>query len=310
VVLALTALHGFVATYLYTNYLRNEIDSAPLSLTLLIWIILGAMTGYVSNRLIELKDKLKTSDAIIDATFYALVFACATLAVSPQIGPNAALILALLGLILCVVPFSRFFISCKRIKFNRRGSKRKPGRSVLYTLVSLPTLVPFFAILYVVELLSADLSLFFFNLISLSLVAYISFAMLSRMNNTIGNEVGDTDEAAEAVAEPARTGVDEPAAAPAMDPLIAELLAEEAAAQEEQPAGSAQIEKTAMVPPSKPGRPQARKEEKTQAAKGTANAKQAADAAKAGDPFKMNGRHNPSGVTLKVKAPSKPNKRF
>lgn len=317
-VLAVMAMHGFFATYVYTNYLRNETDSAPISLTVLIWIILGATTGYVSNRLIELKDRLKTSDAVVDAIFYAVIFVSVTLAVSAKIGPNAALILSLLAVILCVVPFSRFFTACKRIKFNRKGAKRKPGRSILYTLVSLPTLVPFFAILYVAELFGPDLTLFFINAVSITLICYISFAMLSQINNTIEKEAGEASGASEAAptatpaAAPAGTTgkACEPAPAPTMDPLVAELLAEEEAAkQQAAPAPQAQPATPDIVPPAKPGKPKT-KTEQPQKAPTSEEAKPQPPAPKPPGQEQKKDESPAPGSNLKVKPPSKPKKRF
>ena len=309
-VMALMALHGFAATYLYTNYLRNLSDAAPLSMAMLFWVILGVTTGYVSNRLIELKDKLKTSDAVIDGIFYAAVFVAVTLAVSPSIGTNAAFILSLLAVILSIVPFSRFFTACKRIKFNRRGSKRKPGRSVLYTLVSLPPLVPLFALLHVVELLGPDLTLLLVNAVSLTLVGYISFAMLTRIKNALESQAEPTSEAAAASqAEPAAAA--EPpgqaTAEPAMDPLVAELLAEEEARQQaEAPAAEPRAEAPEVIPPEKPARPPARPEAPASAA---AEKPRPPEAPKKPGPPKKSEAAPAKEPVLKVKPPTKPKKR-
>jgi len=313
-VLAFMALHGFFATYVYTNYLRNETDSAPISLTILIWIVLGATTGYVSNRLIELKDKLKTSDAVVDAIFYAAIFVSATVAVSASIGANAALILSLLAIFLSVVPFSRFLTACKRIKFNRKGAKRKPGRSILYTLALLPALVPLFAILYVAELFGPDLTLFFVNAVSITLICYISFAMLSRINNVIEEEVNETSrtsEAAPAAAPAATTGkAKEPAPAPAMDPLVAELLAEEEASKEQEtPAPQPQPSVPDIVPPAKPGKPQTKTAQPQKAPTGE-ETKPQPPAPKAPEPSQKKEESPAPNSNLKVKPPSKPKKRF
>jgi pyruvate/2-oxoglutarate dehydrogenase complex dihydrolipoamide acyltransferase (E2) component len=304
--LALMALHGFVATYLYTNYLRNEIDAAPLSLTVLIWTILGAITALVSYRLIELANKLKTMDAVVDAIFYAVVFGSVTVSVSPKIGSNAALILSLLAIMVCVVPFSRFFISCKQVKFNRRGLKRKPGRSILYTLVSLPTLVPLFAILYVVEFLSPDLTLFLFNAVSITLVVYISFAMLTRMNNALEGEVNEAPEAGAAATAAATNQASGANAAPAMDPLVAELLAEEEASRKEQNTDPApQPGAPDVVPPAKPAQPSAKKEQPKAPPKPKPQKPQAPK-----KPQPKSDDQAAQGSTLKVKPPTKPKKRF
>jgi len=308
-VLAVTAMHGFVATYLYTNYLRDQSDSAPISLTVLIWIILGATTAYISNRLIELKDKVKKSDAVIDGVFYTAIFVSVTLAVSPKIGANVALILSLLAIILCVVPFSRFFTACKRIKFNRRGSKRKPGRSILYTLVSLPSLVPLFAILYVVEVLGPNATLFFFNAVTLVLIFYISFAMLVRMRNALEGEAVECGKVAEATSATTATQASEPDPVPAMDPLIAELLAEEAASQKEQPsAPPPPAEVPEVVPPAKPAQAGAKKEPAKQT-EATAKKKPQKPAAPP-KPKPKSGDQAAKDSTLKVKPPTKPKKRF
>jgi hypothetical protein len=306
--LAVLALHGFVATYLYTNYLRNESDMAPLSMTVLIWVILGAVTAYVSNRLIELKDKVKTSDAVIDGIFYAAIFLSVTLAVSGVTGPNAALILSLLAIMLCVVPFSRFFTACKRVKFNRRGAKRKPGRSVLYTLVSLPSLVPLIAIVYVFEGLGPDATLFGFNAVSLMLIGYISFAMLTRIKNPIEDGVAAGQSAGEASATSKAGGPAKADKAPEVDPLVAELLAEEEASKKEQPsAPAAQPKGPDVAAPAKPG---ARKEPPRQPKAPGKPAQKKPEAPQKPEPKQTGDNQPDKDAPLKVKPPSKPKKRF
>lgn len=303
-VMALMALHGFAATYLYTNYLRNVSDSAPLSMTVLIWVILGATTSFVGYRLIEIKDKLKTSDAVIDSIFYAAVFISVTLALSPSVGANAALILSLLAIILCIVPFSSFFTACKRIKFNRKGSKRKPGRSVLYTLISLPPLVPLFSIFHVVGLLGPDLTLFLLNAVSFTFVSYISFAMLTRIKHPIENQ---SNQAIQPSAAAAAETPGEPATKTAMDPLVAELLAEQDAMPQEEPVP---LETPGVIPPEKPDRPRAKPEapeEKRQAA--DKNRQQSEAPQEPGKPKKSVEEAN-QGSVLKVKPPTKPKKRL
>lgn len=307
-VIALMALHGFAATYLYTNYLREVSDSAPLSMTVLIWVILGVTTGYVSNRLIELKEKLKTSDALIDGVFYAAVFVCVTLAVAPGVGSNAALILSLLAVILCIVPFSLFFTACKRIKFNRKGSKRKPGRSVLYTLVSLPTLVPLIVILHVAELLGPDLTLFLINAVSLTLVAYISFAMLTRINHSVESVANEDARPASASATEQPS---DSAAEPEMDPLVAELLAEQEAMTEEEAApAQSHPEAPEMIPPEKPTRPKAKQETPKQTEPEPRETPPQPEAPKKPGQPKPAGEKQAKDRPLKVKPPTKPKKRL
>jgi hypothetical protein len=297
--LALVSLHGFAATYVYSNYLNRQIDAAPVSLTILIWIIFGAAIGYLGSRLIEKNAKLDTFDAVVDAISYACVYLFATLAVSEQVGPSIALILALVALIAYIVPFSRFLISCKRVKFKRQLTDLRGRQLSLYTQVILPLGIPLAALLYNLELLGAELTLFSINAVTSATVLAASAFMLISMKGASEeneNEAGDTTNAQKAEA------------APAIDPLVTELLAEEAQLQREADAESgAEPDVVTEFAPKEPARPYKPKVLPKKSPVVAPKAPRKPGAPKKPENHTAKSTPKPD---FKVKAPSKPKKRL
>ena len=217
--LVLACIHGFVATYLYSNYLRSGSDEAPVSFSFLLWILLGATTGYISNRLIAKDTRLKTSDAIVDASLLVAVFAMVAVATSSQTGTNLGLILSLAALITYSVPLSRFFIACKRFKFNQQVRQQQASKGLLYTLVLLPGVLPVIALLFLAEVLGADLTVFTVNLLAALLIVIACINIISALKRV--------EQEKDAVVG-TRAGAATVPSGPQMDPLVTELLAEEA----------------------------------------------------------------------------------
>lgn len=305
--LALMGIHGFVATYGYTNYLREVSDNAPVSLTFLIWIIFGATVGYISNRLIAKNARLKTSDAVVDALLYVTVFILATLAVSDQIGPNASLILALVALITCTAPLSRFFISCKRLKFNQQSRDQRPRKPLLYSLVLLPTLLPLFALIYVAEGIGPDPMLFSINMTASALILLAAINMLAALKRSLSEPASETETTAAASA-PAP-------AAPTMDPLVAELLAEQAAADAEAESGipaepAPNIQSVEDLAPKKPPPPTAPKRAPNRPTSPTNKGNNPLEAPKKPEKAQKDSEKSAPNSPKKIMAPSKPKKRF
>lgn len=167
----------------------------------------------------------------------------------------------------------------------------------LYTLISLPPLVPLFSIFHVVGLLGPDLTLFLLNAVSFTFVSYISFAMLTRIKHPIENQ---SNQAIQPSAAAAAETPGEPATKTAMDPLVAELLAEQDAMPQEEPVP---LETPGVIPPEKPDRPRAKPEapeEKRQAA--DKNRQQSEAPQEPGKPKKSVEEAN-QGSVLKVNPP-------
>ncbi|MFO8027448.1 MAG: hypothetical protein R6U56_07275 [Opitutales bacterium] len=304
--LVLMAMHGFFATYNYSRYLRDEAQTAPVSLTVLSWIILAVAIGYLSNRLLETKGKTKKTNALIDGFFYATIFVLITLAVSPETGANASLILSLLALVLCTVPLSRFFIAYKLVKFRRPELQHKSIKRLLYSLVLFPTVLPLVALFYTFKAFGPDTMLLGTNLISTGFVLFVSFAMLASMK-----ALKQSEQADEAAAAPEAA----PEAAPKNDPLVEELLAEEAAAQTAAGAEPAaepppQIKPVPEIAPEKPSQP---KKPQKPGRRPADRAGKGSDKPKApkkpGSQRKDSEKPAPNSPT-KIKAPPKPKKRF
>jgi hypothetical protein len=306
-VMIFMSMHGFFAASTYTNYLREDSDTAPVSLTLLFWIILGVTIGYLTNRLLEVKDKLKMMGAAIDALFYAAIFIFITLAVSPEINPNASLILSLIALVLYTVPLARFFIAYKSVKFRHRELQSKSNKGLLYSLAIIPAFLPIVALLYTFKAFGPDTSLLCINLISSSFVLLVSVYMLASMKSSKSEQASEAATAA--------TTATAATAAPKNDPLVEELLAEEAAAKikaetEHKAVPSYKIEPVAEIAPEKAVRPNVPKKppsrQKNSADKGSGRLK----APKKPDQINKGSHKTAPNSPSKIKAPAKPKKRF
>lgn len=301
----LMSLHGFFATYIYTRYLREEITAAPVSLTILFWLVLGVTVGYLTNRLIELKEKIKVAEAVIDGLFLGGVFALVTLAVSPATNANISLILSLLALILYTVPLARFFIAYKSVKFRHPELQLAPLQRLLYSLIFLPALVVLLSVLYVFKAIGPEVMLLFVNLMSFTFMLLVSIFSLGTIKASKGvNEEKSTDKAPQP---------------PAMDPLLQELLAEEAenkAAAAVEPRNQPKSEPPQQIRPApipqeeKPARPSLpKKPSKLPDSGGQHSSRPKAPPQKPTLGDKSGGKTAPN-TPPKVKAPAKPKKRF
>lgn len=306
--LMMVSLHGFAATYVYTNYLNQEREAAPLSITVLVWVIFGAAIGYLGNRLIEKNAKLDTFDAMVDALTYACVFIFATLAFSDQVGPNIALSLALLALIAYIIPLSRFLIACKKVKFKRQLSDPHGRQFSLYGQVLLPVGIPTIALLFTLELVGPEFSLFCINIFTSSTVLAASAVMLISMK-------ASTEQDADEVIATTPAAKPEVKAAPQIDPLVTELLAEEEMARKA--AAEAPTPVPTSVPVAFPQAPSRKPERPTSPKTGTTPEKSRSEygprhpaAPKKPDTKNREVKKPTADAPFKIKAPAKPKKRF
>lgn len=212
--LLLVSLHGFFATYIYTRYLRGEIDAAPVSFTILIWLILGLAIGYLTNRLLQLKEKVKVSESMMDGLFLLSVFLCITLAVSPVTNANLSLIFSLLALILYTIPLARFFVAYKTVKFRHVELQQPPLQKLLYCLIFIPAMPVIISLLFIFKAIGPDTMLCITNLVAFSFIILVSTFMLMTIKVSTNLEKQIFAEAQAPTAT--------------VDPLVEELLAEEA----------------------------------------------------------------------------------
>lgn len=301
--LLLMSMYGFFATYSYARYLRQESHTAPVSLTLLFWIILGATIGYLINRLLGVKDKVDTTEVIIDGLSYAAIFILITLAVSAETSTNTSLILALVALVAYTLPFARCSIAYKSVKFRHPELQHKSIKRLLSSLILLPALVVVIAVLYVFDAFGPDTMLLGTNLISSSFVLFVSFALFSSLKALTSQPAGET-----AAAEAKTT-----ATAPRMDPLVEELLAEEKAAKAEaahQAEAAPRIKPLAEIAPEKPARANTPKKPPSRQASPADKGSGQPKAPKKPDRTQPGGNKPAPNSPSKIKAPAKPKKRF
>jgi len=293
--LALAAMHGFFATFLYTSYLGSETGTTPLALTTAIWIVLGVAVAIVINHLLTPGTKPKTADLAIDAGSFAAVYVCAMLSVAAGVGPNAAIVLSVLSGLLFFVPVARAMSGFQRAKARHPELRRKPESLLIKSLLYLPAGVPLVAFLHAVGALGPDLTLLMINFLVLALTVLAGSSMIVSAGELSREAVlpAATEEAS--------------STAPASE-LSGRTVAAKADAAAPKPAPSTPVVKFNAPPPPRPGSGLPSKLPPRKPASGPVAPRR--------EPPKKPGRagggseEEVPAPAVRVKAPSKPKKRF
>ncbi|MGZ0709886.1 hypothetical protein ACWPKO_16285 [Coraliomargarita sp. W4R53] len=325
----LIMLHGFFATYLYAAHLNNTVSSAPLFLTMAIWVLVGPAVGFITRNLLSRGEKPNRKAAFVDAGIYALIFFLAACGVSSGIKSNAALLSSIMAGFLMIVPIARSLTAFNVARARHQELNEASDRVLIYALLILPALLPILGFANVCGLSDA-VTLFLINFITFDFVLVVSLSLIASADEFLP-EVAQSEASASAVkdvpvaATKAPQAVTKPVAKPVAkpatkakkvketppvaprpakvqtgnpdDPIIQFLNGEtdddEAPSAFDQPAA---ISKPAArtLPPRKPGRP------------GITPPKKPGSAATATTTKTPNAPNAPS----RLKAPAKPKKRF
>jgi len=272
----LIMLHGFFATYLYAAHLNNTVSSAPLFLTMAVWVLVGPAVGFITRNLLARQEKPNRKSAFIDAGIYGLIFFLTACAVSSGIKTNAALLFSILAGFLMIVPIARSLTIFKVAKARHKELNDTSDQILIYGLLLLPALLPILAFAHVCGLGDA-ITLFLINFITFDFVLVVALSMIASADEFMPEEA--VQEVAE-VAPPEAVELSS-AVAPAMevseprlepsvakappekiasgnpnDPIIQFLNGEDGA--DEQSANQAKPASKAtprVLPPRKPGSP-------------------------------------------------------
>ncbi|WPJ96574.1 hypothetical protein SH580_02510 [Coraliomargarita algicola] len=320
-------LHGFFATYLYASHINNSVSTAPLFLTMAVWVLVGPAVGFITRNLLARGDQPNTKAALIDAGIYGLIFFLTACGVSSGIKTNAALLSSILAGFLMIVPIARSMTAFGLAKARHQELNQTSDKILIYGLLLIPALLPILAFANVCGLSDA-VTLFLINFITFDFVLVVSLSLIASADEFLP-EVEESQDAAEEVpvavehtaeaelaaeqpmpvaehpepvTESTLAPVQEMPAKPARpeklktgnpdDPIIqflnGEIDDEEPAAIPEKPAPVSKPAPSRPMPPRKPGRPGITPPKKP----GSSPAAKAPNA--------------PS----RLKAPSKPKKRF
>jgi len=311
----LIMLHGFFATYLYAAHLNDTVSSAPLFLTMAVWVLIGPAVGFITRNLLARKEKPNRKAAFIDAGIYGLIFFLTACGVSSGINTNhtnAALLSSIMAGFLMIVPIARSLTAFNVAKARHKELNEASDQVLIYGLLILPALLPVLAFAHVCGLGDA-VTLFLINFITFDFVLIVGLSMIASADQFIPEEA---EQVTAEEAEPEPVAVEEA-------PLEAPAPAAAAAVKEAPPAAKAKPEKVATGNPNDPiiqflnGEID---EDETPAApaKPAANASpRAAPPRKPGSPVtppKKPGSapvaDQASNTPSRLKAPAKPKKRF
>lgn len=310
----LIMLHGFFATYLYSLHLNDAVSSAPLFLTMAVWVLVGPAVGFISRHLLARTDKPNRKAAFVDACIYGLIFFLTACGVSSGIKTNAALVASILAAFLMIIPIARSLSAYKVAKARHRELGDLSNQIMIYGLLFLPALLPILAFAHVCGLGDA-VTLFLINFITIDFVLVVGLTMIAAGDSFVSEEAPETATAAEvqpqaqreaqrkvvAAKVPERSGKSKSGKVVSgnpSDPIIQFLNGE---GEEDQPAASAKSGAAASpksgstgksasrpAPPRKPGRPGITPPKKPGAKSGEKS----------------------SETPSRIKAPAKPKKRF
>lgn len=281
-------LHGLFATYLYSSHLNEAVSSAPLFMTMAVWVLVGPAVGFIVRNLLARQEKPNRNAAIVDGVIYGFIFLLSACAVS-EIKTNAALLSAIIAGFIMIVPIARSMTAFKVARARHKELNETSDLVLIYGLLLLPAIVPILAFAHVCGLSDA-LTLFLINFVTLDFVLIVGLAMIASADELIPDDSSRDDTA------PAKAASSKKGATPgqSIDPIIQFLNEDEDSKIEPvapaRPAAKAPVRK---LPPRKAG--------------------SAADGLKA--PKKPGVK--PSGkppaapnAPSRLKAPAKPKKRF
>lgn len=304
----LIMLHGFFATYLYAAHLSSTVSSAPLFLTMAVWVFVGPAVGFVIRNLLARKNKPNRKAAFVDAGIYGLIFFLTACGVSSGIKTNAALLSSIMAGFLMIVPIARSLSVFNVAKARHKELNDTSEQVLIYGLLLLPALLPVLAFAHVCGLSDA-LTLFLINFITFDFVLVVGLSMVIAADELIPEQAAEavetetqTVERVEKVPAAAPTDTADPKESPVVEPQpekvlagnpddpIIQFLNSEVDAEEPSATSQAGASKAnpSRLPPRKPGSPKVAPPPKP----GSVAAKKAPNA------------------PAHIKAPPKPKKRF
>ncbi|CAA6689715.1 MULTISPECIES: hypothetical protein [unclassified Lentimonas] len=275
----LIALYGFFATYLFANYLKGE-GNIPLFVTVALWVLVGPAIAVVLNYLLTPSSKPEKGAVIFDATAYFLIFACTSISLIPNIKEDAALIFSLLGGFLFIVPVARLMTAFRKAKARHPELKETSQQVLVYSLLFLPALLPLVGFANVCKM-GDELTLFLFNFITFDFILLAGLSMIASADDLT------PEQAAQAVKSTEKTAEVEVPEAGQPQPAVVEFSAPHQSTPKKLPPRKPVKAGSGSALPPAPRKP------------GSAGASATAEA-----------RTEAANAPSRIKAPSKPKKRF
>lgn len=172
------AFNGTFGTYLYSKFL-NEGDAVfPLIVPILSWILVGPAIAVVLNSLLTREDAPDFKKIIFDAFTYFVIFGCVAASQAPSLGAKEPMVFSFLGAFFFIVPIVRFSTSLKIAKGYHPELNEMFVQILIRSLLLLPLLLPFVVFTSVYNLVSHDLTLLLFNLVTFVFVLMTGLLMI------------------------------------------------------------------------------------------------------------------------------------
>ena len=164
------AFVGSFGTYIYGRFLSGEDTSFPLVIPMLSWILVGPAIAVVLNSLLTREDKPGTVKILFDAFTYLVIFGCIVASQIPSLGAQEPLVLSFLGTVFFISPIIRFSTSLKIAKVVHPELQEMFVQILIRSLLFLPLLLPSLILVNLCDLITDDLALLLFNLVTLMFV--------------------------------------------------------------------------------------------------------------------------------------------
>ncbi|MDQ8195349.1 hypothetical protein QEH59_13005 [Coraliomargarita sp. SDUM461004] len=174
----LIMLHGFFATYLYASHLNQTVSSAPLFITMAVWVFVGPAVGFITRNLLSRGHKPSMKHSLMDAGIYGVIFFLTACGVSSGIKTNAALLASIMAGFLMIVPIARSMTAFGVAKARHRELNEPCEKILIYGLLILPALLPALAFAHVCGL-SDSLTLFLINFITFDFLLVVSLSLIA-----------------------------------------------------------------------------------------------------------------------------------
>ncbi len=172
------AFNGTFGTYLYSRFL-NEGDAVfPLIVPILSWILVGPAIAVVLNSLLTREDAPDFKKMIFDAFTYLVIFGCVAASQVPSLKSQEPMVFSFLGAFFFIVPIIRFLASLKIAKGYHPELHEMFVQILIRSLLLLPLLLPFVVFTSVYDLVSHDLTLLLFNLVTSVFVLMTGLLMI------------------------------------------------------------------------------------------------------------------------------------
>ena len=188
------ALHGFLTSFLYNNYVRGTGD-VPLLVHLGLWVFAGPALAVVLSNLFTRFETPVRSNMLINQSFFLVIFLLVWIGASGLLTVNAALVFSLGAIFLYIVPVVRYLQNFKTARIRHPEFNESGVRLSVFFLLFGPAFVP---LLLFAELfgLSPEVVFFLLNILVIDIVLFGGLGLMILARSDLSGVNGKNTEAA------------------------------------------------------------------------------------------------------------------